>query len=82
MSCGSSPRNTDLTSSRQEVAGTVTISFVNVPAEEALRSILAVNGFGYEKVGNLMLVSALANLSSRNTLATGTLVTGYLPLVT
>jgi len=41
----------------KEVTGSVTISLVNVPAEEAFQAILAVNGFGYEKVGNLMMVS-------------------------
>jgi len=60
----------------KEVAGTVTISFVNVPVEEALQAILAVNGFGYKKVGNLMLVSTLANLSPKNqTLTADALVT-------
>ncbi|MFA7329018.1 MAG: secretin N-terminal domain-containing protein, partial [Candidatus Ratteibacteria bacterium] len=60
----------------KEVAGTVTISFSNIPVEEALRAILAVNGFGYEKSGSLMLVSTLTNLSSRNNpLTTDTLIT-------
>lgn len=60
----------------KEVTGTVTISLVNVPAEEALQAILGVNGFGYEKVGNLMLVSTLTNLSAKNlALTANTLVT-------
>lgn len=54
----------------QEVTGNVTISFSNVPVEEALRAILAVNGFGYKKVGNLWLVSTLTNLSSQSRILT------------
>ncbi|MFH1902890.1 MAG: secretin and TonB N-terminal domain-containing protein [Candidatus Omnitrophota bacterium] len=54
----------------KEVEGTVTVHLSNVPLEDALRAILGVNGFGYEKVGNLTLVSTLANLSSRNHLLT------------
>ena len=59
----------------KEVTGTVTISFVNIPAEEALQAILGINGFGYEKVGNLILVTTLTNLSAKNQPAAVALVT-------
>ena len=50
----------------KEVTGNVTISLSSFPVEEALRAILAVNGFAYRKFGNLIMVSTPLNLSSRN----------------
>lgn len=50
----------------KEVTGRVTISLSNAPVEEALRAILAVNGFGCIKSGNLIVVSTLKNLSQKD----------------
>lgn len=46
-----------------EVIGNVTIRLVDVPWERALDVILKTYGFGYEKQGNIILVTKLENIS-------------------
>lgn len=46
-----------------EVMGSVTIRLVDVPWERALDVILKTYGFGYEKQGNVILVTNMENIS-------------------
>ena len=46
-----------------EVIGNVTIRLVNVPWERALDVILKTYGFGYERQGNIILVTKMENIS-------------------
>ena len=46
-----------------EVMGNVTIRLVDVPWEQALDVILKTYGFGYQKQGNIILVTKLENIS-------------------
>lgn len=61
----------------KEVVGSVTVHLSKVTLENALHSILAINGFSYEKVGNIYLVSSEANIIARkkSAFATGELIT-------
>lgn len=40
------------------VTGSVTLDLKNVPAPQALSMILAINGYGYRQVGNVLVVAA------------------------
>ncbi len=65
----------------KEVVGTVTISFSNITVGEALKAILELNGFAYEKVGNFYWVTTWENLYSRPYLtAAGVLSTEIITL--
>lgn len=46
-----------------DVIGTVTIKLVDVPWTRAMDVILKSNGFGYQKQGNVILVTKLENMS-------------------
>ncbi|MDP3732719.1 MAG: secretin and TonB N-terminal domain-containing protein [Candidatus Omnitrophota bacterium] len=46
-----------------EVIGNVTIRLVNVPWERALDVILKTYGFGYERQGNIILVTKMENIA-------------------
>lgn len=46
-----------------DVMGSITIRLVDVPWERALDIILKTYGFGYEKQGNVILVTNMANIS-------------------
>jgi type IV pilus assembly protein PilQ len=46
-----------------EVIGTITIKLVDVPWDRAMDVILKSNGFGYQKQGNVVLVTKLENMS-------------------
>ncbi|MFA5060378.1 MAG: type IV pilus secretin PilQ [Candidatus Omnitrophota bacterium] len=48
-----------------EVTGLVTIQLNNVPWEEALKVILETYGYGYDKRGNIILVTTVDNLKKR-----------------
>lgn len=47
-----------------DVTGTVTMNLFEVPAEEALRAVLAVNGYGYRKSGDMFLVERTEKLQA------------------
>lgn len=47
-----------------DVLGTVTMNFFDAPVEEALKQILAANGFEYKVDGNFILVQALPSKPS------------------
>ncbi|PIW32669.1 MAG: hypothetical protein COW28_05445 [bacterium (Candidatus Ratteibacteria) CG15_BIG_FIL_POST_REV_8_21_14_020_41_12] len=49
----------------KEVEGTVTVHLCNVSLENALHSILSINGFGYERIGNIILVTTLSEIKER-----------------
>jgi len=46
-----------------DVIGTITIKLTDVPWERALDIILKSNGFGYQKQGNVILVTKIENMS-------------------
>jgi len=46
-----------------DVIGTITIKLVEVPWDRAMDVILKSNGFGYQKQGNVILVTKLENMS-------------------
>jgi len=46
-----------------EVMGTVTIKLVDVPWERAMDIILKSNGYGYQKQGNVILVTKIENMA-------------------
>jgi type IV pilus assembly protein PilQ len=46
-----------------DVMGTITIKLVDVPWDRALDVILKSNGFGYQKQGNVILVTKIENMS-------------------
>jgi type II secretory pathway component GspD/PulD (secretin) len=50
------------------VKGTVTMDLKHVPATQALGMILALNGYGYRQVGNILVVAAPAKLEKIPTL--------------
>ncbi len=45
-----------------EVSGLVSIQLTNVPWENALDVILQTHGYGYEKKGNIVIVTTIENL--------------------
>lgn len=47
-----------------EVHGKVTLRLSNVPWEQALKIILEINGFTYEKTGNIIRVASVAKIKS------------------
>lgn len=47
-----------------EVHGKVTLRLSNVPWEQALKIILEINGFTYEKAGNIIRVASVAKIKS------------------
>jgi type IV pilus assembly protein PilQ len=50
----------------KEVSGTVTVRLVDVPWERALKSILKINNYGYEREGNIITVTSLEKMASRS----------------
>ncbi len=50
----------------KEVTGTVNVRLVDVPWEKALKSILKINNYGYEREGNIITVTSLEKLASRS----------------
>lgn len=48
-----------------EVTGLVTIQLTDVPWEEALKVILETYGYGYDRRGNIMVVTTIENLKKR-----------------
>jgi type IV pilus assembly protein PilQ len=46
-----------------DVMGSITIKLVDVPWDRALDTILKSNGFGYQKQGNVILVTKLENMA-------------------
>lgn len=49
-----------------EVTGTVTIQLNDVPWQKALEVVLATYGYGYERKGNIITVTTVANLKKRH----------------
>ena len=49
----------------EDVRGTVTIRLVDVPWESALETILKTHGYAYEKIGNVITVSEVENLTAQ-----------------
>jgi type IV pilus assembly protein PilQ len=49
-----------------EVTGTVTITFNNVHWQKALEIILSTYGYGYERKGNIILVTTIENIKKRH----------------
>ncbi len=47
-----------------DVTGSVTMNLFEVPAEEALRAVLAVNGYGFKKSGEMYLVERLDKMKA------------------
>lgn len=47
-----------------DVSGTVTVNLYQVPAEEALRKVLEVNGYGFERDGSFYIVRKLDAMES------------------
>ncbi|MFH1287468.1 MAG: type IV pilus secretin PilQ, partial [bacterium] len=47
-----------------EVQGKVTLRLSNVPWEQALKTILEINGFTYEKTGSILRVASVARIKS------------------
>ncbi|MCM8765370.1 MAG: secretin and TonB N-terminal domain-containing protein, partial [Candidatus Omnitrophica bacterium] len=50
----------------KEVTGTVTLQLVDVPWEKALKAILKINNYGYEREGNIIMVTTLEKLATRS----------------
>jgi len=48
-----------------DVTGTVTIQLNEVPWQKALEVVLSTYGYGFEKKGNIITVSTIANLKKR-----------------
>lgn len=46
-----------------DVTGTVTVNLFDVPVEDALRAILAANGYGFKKSGEFYVVAKLSELA-------------------
>ena len=51
--------------STPEVIGNVTIRLVDVPWEQALDAILKINGFGYDRQGNIIIVAPIDKLTTQ-----------------
>jgi type IV pilus assembly protein PilQ len=49
-----------------EVTGTVTIQLNDVPWQKALEVVLATYGYGYERRGNIIIVTTVENLKKRH----------------
>ncbi len=50
----------------KEVSGTVNVKLVDVPWEKALKAILKINNYGYEREGNIITVTSLEKLATRS----------------
>lgn len=50
-----------------DVTGTVTVNLFDVPVEDALRAILAANGYGFKKSGEFYVVAKLADIADAPT---------------
>jgi len=50
----------------KDITGTVNIRLIDVPWEKALKAILKINNYGYEREGNIITVTTLEKLASRS----------------
>lgn len=49
-----------------EVTGTITIQLTDVPWQKALEVVLSTYGYGYERRGNIIMVTTIENLKKRH----------------